>query len=673
MPETKTCSECGAVIPATSREGYCPKCLLGLANTVALDEVNSPRRSGSEGNSPSGSVLSNYELLEQIGEGGMGVVYKARQRGLNRIVALKMIRSGSLASESEVKRFRSEAQAAARLQHPNVVAIHEVGEHEGRPFFTMDFIEGQNLAQVAQGTPLGAERAARYVQTIAEAVHCAHQLGILHRDLKPANILLDRNDQPRITDFGLAKQLESDPGLTMSGAILGTPSYMPPEQAAGKRKDMGPACDVYSLGAVLYDLLTGRPPFRADTPLDTLRQVVEAAPAPPRLLNPKVPRDLETICLKCLAKNPGQRYPTAQELADDLGRALKHEPIRARPVGRLGRLMRWCRRNPAVAGLLAGTVLLLVMMTIAAVFFRRDAINGNHDDIQSAAEMIRLQLLPLRESVQQAAKATTLRELLANNDLPGLTNFLARAYAGYGAPDHPLQVENWMLVGTNGRMLARWPEAILPNDLSHRDYFRGAKQAAEDEAATAYVSRVYKSLADKRDKFAVCMEVRDEFKTDFGVMAAMVTTQSTQGRLGLTTERRQTVVIAQGETNASSGEAQMSEFVVMLHPDFDGHTLNAVPVDNARLLALLREMMKPEESSAGIRRISWYLDPVPRDHPKFPGRRLTSLAQVKATPFIVICETRDYVADAVISAFCVVLVAGVALVGWRFVHRRRNR
>ncbi len=604
----------------------------------------------------------------------MGVVYKARQRTLNRTVALKMMRSGSLASDSEVRRFRSEAQAAAKLQHPNVVAIHEVGEQDGRLFFSMDYIEGQNLAQVVRKSPLPPERAARYVRTIAEAIHYAHQRGILHRDLKPANILIDAKDEPRVTDFGLARQIEVNSDLTVSGAVLGTPSYMPPEQAAGKRREIGPASDVYSLGAILYDLLTGRPPFRADTPLDTLRQVIDTEPAPPRLLNRKIPRDLETICLKCLAKPPGQRYPSAQELADDLGRFLKHEPIQARPVGRLGRLWRWSRRNPVVGGLTGSTVLLLVMMTIAAVLFRLDAINGNVDDAQLAAETIRLQLLPLREAVQQTANSPTLRESLVTNDLRGLKEFLEHTYDEYRnrAADHPLEVENWMLVGNNARMLAYWPAAPLTNDLSHRDYFRGAKQAADDGIETAYVSRVYKSNAGKKlHKFAVSMAVRDTNGDFLGVIAAMVPTHSTEGRLGLTTARRQTVLIAQGDTNAPPDGQPISEFVVMLHPAFLPG-VEAVPIKDARLLAHLRPLMQSQEPTAELRRDAWYRDPVARDHPKFFGRWLAGLDRVSGTPFIIVCQTRDHVTNAAVSAAIVATLAAAVFVGWAFVRRRRN-
>jgi WD40 repeat protein/tRNA A-37 threonylcarbamoyl transferase component Bud32 len=319
-------------------------------------------------------VLGDYEILGEIARGGMGVVYKARQLSLNRPVALKMILAGQLATPAEVERFHREATAAASLCHPNIVAIHEVGKHEGQHYFSMEFVDGKSLRELVRERSLPPVRAARYARILAEAIHYAHGQGILHRDLKPSNVLIDCFDQPQITDFGLAKRAQGDPELTASGQVLGSPSYMPPEQAAADRGDVGPASDVYALGAMLYELLTGRPPFRAATVAETVLQVLHTEPVAPRWLNREVPLDLETICLKCLEKAPSKRYPTAAALADDLGRFLRGEPIQARPVGLLQRCARWCRRNPviaALAALLAAALLALAIgSSVAAVWLR---------------------------------------------------------------------------------------------------------------------------------------------------------------------------------------------------------------------------------------------------------------------------------------------------------------
>jgi serine/threonine protein kinase/WD40 repeat protein/Flp pilus assembly protein TadD len=368
----------------------------------ANDEMLGPADTWSLGSHRGTSVIPTipgYEILGELGRGGMGIVYRARQAGLNRSAAIKMILAGSYAMPEELARFRIEAEAVGRLQHPNIVAIYEVGEQNGRPFLCMEYVDGGSLAQQLTGAPQPTRAAAQLVETLARAMHYAHQQGIVHRDLKPANVLLQIADcrlqiqrqgdgadsqsatcnlqsaMPKITDFGLAKILAEGPGSqTKTGAILGTPSYMAPEQAASSMNDDGPspsrsvspAADIYALGAILYELLTGRPPFRAETPLGTLLQVTTLEPVPPSRLQPHLPRDLATICMKCLQRVPAKRYVSALQLADDIRRFLDGKPIQARPVGTVERLWRWSRRNPILATMTASVASLLLVIAIGA-------------------------------------------------------------------------------------------------------------------------------------------------------------------------------------------------------------------------------------------------------------------------------------------------------------------
>jgi hypothetical protein len=341
---------------------------------------------------PAGQFPPGYEILDKVGRGGQADVYRARQHRPERVVALKVLREEGQTEAGELERFRREAGALARLQHPNIVQVFEVGEHQGKPFFSLEYCSGGNLDQYLRGTPLPPHEAAALVETLARAMHAAHQQQVVHRDLKPANVLLspvtttgtdpepgkDRlplsSYVPKVTDFGLAKRLDDVAGPSVSGAIMGTPSYMAPEQAQGRSKEAGPAADVYALGAILYECVTGRPPFKSPTQLETLLQVLNEEPVPPRKLQPKVPRDLETICLKCLNKERAWRYATAEELAEDLHRFLEGKPIAARPVGRLERARMWARRKPLVASLLVAVAAAVLGTAVAAYF----AIKARH-------------------------------------------------------------------------------------------------------------------------------------------------------------------------------------------------------------------------------------------------------------------------------------------------------
>lgn len=447
---TRRCHRCGRPLPTPLLSGHCSRCLVETAfgepdgdnhSDVPDEELHTlPRRLGA------------YELLEVIGRGGMGVVYRARQSSLERDVALKLLPGGEFAQPDVRKRFRREAQAAARLRHPNIVAIHEVGEHGGIAFYSMELVAGRNLAELLADGPLPPRRAAEYLRAITRAVGHAHAAGILHRDLKPANVLVDRaTDQPRVTDFGLAKcvrieaspqpgnadtvpasdsALARDPELTLTGQTLGSPSYMPPEQAIGQDPRPGPAGDVYSLGAILYHMLTGRPPFEGVGLHDVLLQVRDNDPIPPRRLHAGVPADLETLCLACLAKEPSRRYPSAEALAADLDRFLDGRPILARPVGAVRRLGLWCRRRPMVATLSAGVLLLLVVVAVGAslavvhIAAARRAEHAERLETEAANTDLRHANHRLGETIQ-LLELQRIEDLFRANDSPGAVARLA--------------------------------------------------------------------------------------------------------------------------------------------------------------------------------------------------------------------------------------------------------
>src|SRR5437762_4795211 len=366
----RVCRKCGAEIFADAPEGLCTACLfetglnlLASAPVAAVDDSGPAEDVSNATTAPQikkvprpAKTLANfgdYELLEEIGRGGQGVVYRARQKSLNRTVALKVIGLGHWATEAHLKRFRREAEAAASLEHPGIVPIHEVGEREGTCYFSMGFIEGDQLDAVVRREPMSVRRAAELIAKVARTVHYAHEHHILHRDIKPGNILLDQEGEPHLTDFGLARLVETESTVTRTMEVLGTPSYMAPEQAVGNNAAVSSATDVYGLGAVFYQLLTGHPPFAGGTTYETIRQVLDTQPRQPRLLNPKIDRDLSTICLKCLEKDPKRRYSSAVALAADLERWLKHEPIVARQSGILTGGRKLVERNRTSAPLVA--------------------------------------------------------------------------------------------------------------------------------------------------------------------------------------------------------------------------------------------------------------------------------------------------------------------------------
>ena len=362
----RVCGKCGNTIFDTAPQGLCSVCLFDTGLSILMESVDGPNAKDFEADNDSTSTdaaelfsaSDDYELLEEIGRGGQGVVYRARQKSLNRTVAIKIIGISNGRTKAHLKRFRLEAEAAAKLNHPFVVPIHEIGQRKGRCYFSMGLVEGGRLDQIATREPMSPRQATEVIAKLARTVHYAHQHGIIHRDIKPGNILLDTKGEPHLTDFGVARLLETENDATCTIEVSGTPSYMAPEQAHATNGHVSSATDVYGLGAVLYQLLAGQPPFTGGTPFETVRLLLETEPRQPRLLNPKVDRDLSTICLKCLEKDPKRRYSSALALAEDLEHWLRHEPIRARRTGVLARGRKWIRRNPATAALVVMSVLL---------------------------------------------------------------------------------------------------------------------------------------------------------------------------------------------------------------------------------------------------------------------------------------------------------------------------
>lgn len=432
------CPRCGGRLSGT--DALCPDCLkrVALREAAELDESgasglndllpeSAQRKPGVSSTAIAGAAAGerwgDYELLEPLGRGAMGTVFKARHARLNRLVALKLIRHGRGASEQERKRFLREAEAVARLQHPHIVTLYEAGEAEGQPYLAMEYVPGKTLAETIAEHPLPPRLAAGYLKKISEAVHYAHEQGVLHRDLKPSNVALDLNLEPRVMDFGLARLVEQDSEMTLTGMAIGSPSYMAPEQAAGKVRAVGAASDVYALGAMLYEAITARPPFQAESSVETMRQVVENEPVSPGLLNPSTPRDLETICLKCLEKEPQRRYRTAQALAQDLDRFLRDEPIHARPATPAEKGWRWCRRKPALASAIALGLILVLVVTVGSPI----ALVRIHRERQRAE-----QLAQLEAQHRQAAEeyATRMRLNLYASDVSFVAQALRRGDLG---------------------------------------------------------------------------------------------------------------------------------------------------------------------------------------------------------------------------------------------------
>jgi serine/threonine-protein kinase len=613
--------------------------------------------------------FGDYELVERIDRGGMGVVYKARHVPLNRTVALKRIVEGELASDAEVHRFQTEAEDAASLEHPNIVPIYEVGIHEGRHYFTMKLMEGGSLAERVQHFRGRPREAALLVETVARAVHYGHQRGVLHRDLKPANLLLDAAGVPHVADFGVAKRLK-EAGVTQTGSVVGTPAYMAPEQAR-PRGHLTVAVDVYSLGVILYELLTGQLPFQAESRDQLLARLLEDEPLAPRELEPRIPRDLEAICLKCLEKEPTWRYGSAAELADELRRYLNGEETVARPLGRLRRSWRWCRRHPLGTGLLSTLLWSLSVVAVAAVSIARaqeedlrtDALRVNVYAARHVAGAVLFELTQYSRSVERAAARPELVAALQARDPVALESFCRDGFMFYDDPRGGLKpsgadspFDRWFILDTSGRAIARWPQPqlreFLGKDYAWRDYFQGAQRLAAQGQRAAYVSRAFVSEGNDRYTFALSAPVYAVDGTWLGVLVATVASNSSLGSLWLNDpsdlNRTATLVSltdrARGEVRFPSGDV----YSVLVHEHLGRGMPALLESQTARQIA----RALPEASQLGQeqfqlpafrgRVLEGYRDPVTDE----PGRWLAAFAPVGHTGFVIIVQSRE---DAVLA------------------------
>lgn len=633
----------------------------GQQDTVAfhpselLDDGNTPTLVSGELFTPAaGMNFGDYELQEEIARGGMGVVFKARQRDLNRIVAVKMILTGRLATKDDVARFRQEAEAAAHLSHENIVDIYEVGEVNGHHYFSMEYVPGSDLGRLVRERPLPAERAAKYVHDVAAAIQFAHDRGVLHRDLKPSNVLIDAEDRPQITDFGLAKRAHSRSDLTDTGQVVGTPSYMPPEQAWPGTGEIGPASDVYSLGAILYELLTGRPPFRAATVMDTLMQVLDTEPASPRLLNNKVPRDLETICLKCLAKDPQRRYRTARELQEELDRFLTGQPIKARPINVAARLARWSRRNPVAAGLIASSLILLVVVGALAFNTARTletqlrtvmrqslAYSAEH-----VAHTVRDRLNELAEPVLATSRSAQLADLVDQGDSAALKAFMTQEN-GFVEAAWTSAETTWIVLDEQGIGLMRVPDEseFVDADWRWRDYVSGCVRDGKwISPHTPYISRPYHSRLGRLHKFAIVAPIYDRDADDpkslVGIVARTFATDADLGVHELHDKTRQTVVVALDDPDSKTDLKVVPQHRIVVHHKYDHPGEMAERMAPGRLLDYLRSADgvsrngQPPQTSEPITADD-YVDPMEPD-----TQWLAAMAPVARSPFWVVVQQR---------------------------------
>ncbi len=590
---------------------------------------------------------SEFSRIEYIGQGGMGVVYKAYQKNFDRWVALKFSSPSHLITSADLERFRAEAQSMARLRHPNIVTVHETGEHQGRPYFIMELIDGKSLNDRVKEFADRPRDAAALVETVALAVHHAHQRRVLHNDLKPANILLDEEAQPHITDFGLARRFEENVAPSATGAIEGTASYMSPEQAEGK--EITTASDVYGLGAILYTLLTGTPPFRGETIQETLQLVRNEIPKSLRLLNPKVDSDLEAICLKSLNKDKSQRYVSASGLAHDLARYLRGDETVATPWTRRERVVAWCRRNKVEAGLVTAVIaiwIFAVVMALSVAHARKSdllqaTLNGASFAAKDLAATALLQLRYLSRNIEIATAHPTLADMLAKDDRKGLQQIVFDLCSGQG-----FAFMTCYIINRDGIMMVHAPPAdhIIGGDFSWRNHFQGAKaKGVKGVGGPVHISRVYRGYSDNIYKFAISAPILDRHNNFLGTIATSVTTDASLGPVFLHDDNRKVALIAPTDIN-SPEEPRIDKSVVLYHPGY------RKGVDPVEFPYMNKVRMKPDpanneqfqlsDSKLQILPDDNYIDPVSSVANEYAGRWIAGFAPVGNTGFVVVVQQR---------------------------------
>ncbi len=633
---------------------------------------------------------SEFSRIEYIGQGGMGVVYKAYQKNFDRWIALKFISPSHLSSSTDLERFRAEAQSMARLRHPNIVTVHETGEYEGRPYFIMELIDGKSLNERVKDFVDRPRDAAALMETVALAVHHAHQRRVLHNDLKPANILLDEEGQPHVTDFGLARRFGEDFSPSATGAIEGTASYMSPEQADGR--EITTTSDVYGLGAILYTLLTGTPPFRGETIQGTLQLVRNEIPKPLRLLNPKVDNTLEAICLKCLNKDKSQRYVSASALSHDLARYMRGDETVARPRTRRERVVAWCRRNKVEAGLVTAVIaiwIFAVVMALSVAQARKAdlleaTLNGASFAAKDLAATALLQLRYLGRNVDIATADARLAALLAKDDRNGLQMIVFDI-----CESQPIPFKTCYIINRDGIMVAHAPRAdqLIGGDFSWRNHFQGAKAlGVKGAGGSVYISRVYRGRSDNFYKFAISAPILDAKKNFLGVIATSVITDASMGLVFLHGDNRKVALIAPTDTDSPEVGPDSSKYVVLYHPGYRKGVdpvefpyikkigMKPAPVDNPQFqLSDSKLQISPDDN---------YLDPVASVAKEYAGRWIAGFAPVGNTGFVVVVQQRfeDAVSLeastlwnlALWSALAsLVAVAILVMVLWRWARSRK--